>query len=213
LAKKELFGLVAIDSFAGPSEVMILADDSANPAHLAADMLSQAEHAPGSAILVTDSDELAQQTALRMEEQLTQLDRGAATQQCVQDFSLAIVTESMTQAAALANEFASEHLQIQCSDSEAVAGQIRNAGAIFIGHYTPVATGDYFAGPSHTLPTGSSAKFFGALNVNDFLKQTSIIHYEAEALAQAAEAIATIAHAEGLGAHARSVTIRGDETL
>jgi len=212
LAKKELFGLAAIDSFAGPSEVMILADDSANPAYLAADMLSQAEHAPGSAILVTDSDELAQQTALQLEKQLAQLERSEATRQCVKDFSLAIITDSMVQAIAIANDFAAEHLQIQCQDSDAVAQQIRNAGAIFIGHSTPVATGDYFAGPSHTLPTGSSAKFFGALNVNDFLKQTSIIHYEAEALARAAAAIATIAQAEGLGAHARSVTIRSTAT-
>ena len=188
-----------IDSFAGPSEVLILADGSARAAWVAADMLSQAEHAPGSAILVTDSAALASEVEKQLGEQLARLERTTETRQYVEDFSMAIVTRDMDEAVAIANDFAAEHLQIQCRDSNAVAKRIVNAGAIFIGHYTPVAVGDYYAGPSHTLPTGGSARFFGALNVNDFLKQTSIISYDKNALNAAADAIKTIADAEGLG--------------
>ena len=211
LAKKEVFGLVDIDSFAGPSEVLVVADDSANAAWVAADMLSQAEHAPGSAILVTDSAKLAAAVADEIERQLGQLDRSDETRECVGQFCLAIVTGSLDESVELANEFAAEHLQIQCRHSEAVAERIVNAGAVFVGHHSPVATGDYLAGPSHTLPTGSSARFFGALNVNDFLKQSSVISYDPKALAKAAGPIGTIANAEGLDAHARSVRIRVED--
>ena len=208
LAKKEVYGLVDIDSFAGPSEVLIVADDSAHPDWVAADMLSQAEHAPGSAVLVTDSADLAQAVSAALETQLAALDRADETRTCAAQFSLAVVTADLDQAINLANDFAPEHLQVQCRDSSAVAERITNAGAIFIGPDTPVATGDYFAGPSHTLPTGSSARFFSALNVNDFLKQSSIISYHPDALTAAADPIQRIAHAEGLDAHAKSVTIR-----
>jgi len=208
LAKREVFGLVDIDSFAGPSEVLIIADDSAQPAWIAADMLSQAEHAPGSALLITTSEKLAQDVADQLDSQLQQLDRSDQTRKCVQEYCLIIVTRDMNEATDLANEFAAEHLQIQCRNCDTVAEQITNAGAIFLGPYTPVATGDYFAGPSHTLPTGGSARFFSVLNVNDFLKQTSIIGYDRNSLRDSAEAIEKIAHTEGLDAHARSVRIR-----
>ena len=208
LAKKEVYGLVDIDSFAGPSEVLIIADDTAHAEWVAADMLSQAEHAPGSAVLLTDSAQLAQAVTGELDEQLDQLDRSEQTRECVKDYCLAVVTKDIAESIALTNEFAAEHLQIQCRNSDQVAEKIINAGAIFIGHHTPVATGDYYAGPSHTLPTGGSARFFSALNVNDFIKQTSIIGYNESALQKAAEDIKTIAAAEGLDAHARSVIRR-----
>ena len=208
LAKKEVYGLVDIDSFAGPSEVLIIADDTAHAEWVAADMLSQAEHAPGSAVLVTDSEQLARAVIGHLDEQLGQLDRSEQTRECVKDYCLAVVTKDTAESIILANEFAAEHLQIQCRNSDEIAEKIINAGAIFIGHHTPVATGDYYAGPSHTLPTGGSARFFSALNVNDFIKQTSIIGYNEAALQKAAEDIKTIAAAEGLDAHARSVTRR-----
>lgn len=211
LAKKEVYGLVDIDSFAGPSEVLILADDTANPAWVAADMLSQAEHAPGSAVLVTDSNKLAQTVTDELDQQLATLERADDTRICVKQYSLAVVARDTDEMIALANQFAAEHLQIQCRDSDALAERVVNAGAIFIGYHTPVAVGDYYAGPSHTLPTGGSARFFSALSVNDFLKQSSIISYDATALKHATSDIQTIAQAEGLTAHARSVTRRTQE--
>ena len=208
LAKQIVYGAVDIDGLQGPSEVLIIADDTANPQWLAADMLSQAEHAPGSAVLVTDSEPQAQEVARKLDEQLRQLDRKEGTAKCLEQFCLAVVTRDIDAAVELANEFAPEHLQIQCKDGEKIAERIENAGAIFIGEFTPVATGDYFAGPSHTLPTGGSARFFSALSVNDFLKQSSVISFDRQSLAGAAEAIGTIARSEGLDAHARSVKIR-----
>ncbi|MCK5114951.1 MAG: histidinol dehydrogenase, partial [Phycisphaerae bacterium] len=208
LAKKEVYGLVDIDSFAGPSEVLIIADDSARPDWIAADLLSQAEHAPGSAVLLTDSAELADQVNRELDNQLAHLDRSSQTKQCLADYCLTVITKNLDEAVTLANEFAVEHLQVQCRNSDAIAEQVQHAGAIFIGPFSPVATGDYFAGPSHTLPTGGSARFFSALNVNDFLKQSSIINYNEPALKKAAPAIQTIAHAEGLDAHLNSVKIR-----
>jgi histidinol dehydrogenase len=210
LAKKELYGLIDIDSFAGPSEVLILADETARPDWVAADMLSQAEHDPGSAVLLTPSETLAKAVAEEVETQLEQLSRTEGTRRCIDRFSAVIVTKDMDEAVALANDFAAEHLQVLCDDSDGIAERIKNAGAIFIGHYTPVAVGDYHAGPSHVLPTGGSARFFGVLCVNDFLKQSSIISYNADALKQASTAIEKIANAEGLDAHTRSVTIRTD---
>ena len=214
LAKKQVYGLVDIDSFAGPSEVLIVADASAKAGWVAAEMLSQAEHAPGSAVLATDSAELAANVADELEGQLNRLDRAKQTRQCIEDYCLAIVTKDMDEAIELANEFAPEHLQVQCADSESVAQKILqrggNAGAVFVGGYTPVAVGDYFAGPSHTLPTGGSARFFSPLSVNDFFKRSSIVSYTRQALMDAAKPIITIAEAEGLDAHAKSVSIRTD---
>jgi histidinol dehydrogenase len=209
MAKKEVFGTVGIDSIAGPSEVLVIADSSANPAWLAADMLSQAEHAPGSAVLFTDSEPLARKVLSELASQLKKLSRSAETEKCLMDFSGVVIFKSIDQAVQWADLFASEHLQIQCGvKSREVSSRIRNAGAIFVGPYSPVALGDYFAGPSHTLPTGTSARFFSPLSANDFVKSSSIIEYDANALAIAADDVARLARTEGLDAHARSVEIR-----
>ena len=210
MAKREVFGKVAIDSIAGPSEVLVLANKSANPAWVTADMLSQAEHGTdSSAFVFTDSEELAKQIIVELDKQVAQLDRSQQTTESLVNYSGVIVFENMDEVIRAANDFASEHLQIQCgNDSRNVADQITNAGAIFIGPYTPVAVGDYWAGPSHTLPTGSSAKFFSPLSSNDFVKSTSIIEFDKNRLAADANKIIKLADTEGLGAHANSVRIR-----
>jgi len=209
MAKRKVFGLVDIDSVAGPSEVLIIANDKANPVWVAADMLSQAEHAPGSAVVFTDSHDLAQKTLEELKKQLDQLSRKEATIKCLLKFGAIIVFENIDDVIRQANFFAAEHLEIQCGkDSRKIAEKIENAGAIFIGDYSPVAVGDYWAGPSHTLPTGGSARFSSALTSNDFIKSTSIIEYSKEKLAESADDIIRLAEAEGLDAHARSVQIR-----
>ncbi len=209
MAKREVFGVVDIDSIAGPSEVLIIANDDANPAWVAADMLSQAEHDPGSAILFTDSQELAEKVIGELEGQVSQIDRTDKTINCLKKFSGVVVFKDISDAIKWANDFASEHLEIQCSDkSKEIADKIVNAGAIFIGDYSPVAVGDYWAGPSHTLPTGMSARFFSALSANDFIKSTSIIEYDKQKLAESAEDIIRLAEVEGLDAHAKSIRIR-----
>lgn len=208
-AKLELFGYVGIDSIAGPSEVLIIANDNANPAWVAADMLSQAEHAPGSAMMFTISQELAEKVLLELKTQVKQLKRSRETIDCLKKFGCIVVFENMNNLIEKANDFAPEHLEIQCGDeSREIADKIENAGAIFIGEYSPVAVGDYWAGPSHTLPTGTSAKFFSALSANDFIKSTSIIEYDKKKLAESAEDIIRLAEAEGLDAHAKSIRIR-----
>jgi histidinol dehydrogenase len=209
MAKREVFGLVDIDSVAGPSEVLIIANDQANPAWVAADMLSQAEHDPGSAILFTNSQDLADNVIDELQKQVKDLGRASGTIECLKKFSGVVVFRDISDAIKWANDFASEHLEIQCGDeSGKIAEQIENAGAIFIGDYSPVAVGDYWAGPSHTLPTAMTAKFFSALSSNDFIKSTSIIEYDRDKLAQSAEDIVRLAEAEGLDAHAKSVKIR-----
>ncbi len=209
MAKKKVLGLVGIDSIAGPSEVLIIADDKANPAWVAADMLSQAEHNPGSAVLCTQSEKLALEVLAELKRQVTNLNRSKETVDCLLGFSAIVVLKNMADVVDYANLFAAEHLQIQCGkESRQVADKITNAGAIFIGDYTPVAVGDYWAGPSHTLPTGTSARFFSALSANDFIKSTSIIEYDEKKLAESADDIIRLAKAEGLDAHARSVQIR-----
>jgi histidinol dehydrogenase len=209
MAKKKEFGLVGIDSVAGPSEVLIIANKSANPAWVAADMLSQAEHNPGSAVLCTESEKLALEVLAELKRQVTKLDRSKETIDCLLGFSAIMVFKNMEYIVNYANIFAAEHLQIQCGkQSRQIAAKIKNAGAIFIGDYSPVAVGDYWAGPSHTLPTGRSARFFSALSVNDFIKSTSIIEYDKKKLAASADDIIRLAEAEGLDAHARSVRIR-----
>lgn len=208
-AKQLVFGDVAIDSIAGPSEVLIIADDSANPEWVAADMLSQAEHAPGSAYLFTVSQKIAEEVLKELKKQVGQLERRDETITCLKESSGVVVFENMYDLVRRANEFAAEHLQVQCGDqSRKIADQIENAGAIFIGDYSPVAVGDYWAGPSHTLPTGISAQFFSALSVNDFVKSTSIIEYDKKRLAASAEDIIRLAEVEGLHAHAKSIRIR-----
>ena len=208
-AKQMLFGQVGIDSIAGPSEVLIIANDCANPAWVAADMLSQAEHAPGSALVFTDSQTLAEKVLSELEIQVKQLNRKQETLERLKKFSGVVIFKTINDAVDCANEFAPEHLQIQCGDkSKEIAEQIENAGAIFIGDHSPVAVGDYWAGPSHTLPTGMTAKFFSALSANDFVKATSIIEYSKKQLAASAEDIVRLAMVEGLDAHAKSVQIR-----
>ncbi len=208
-AKQQVSALVGIDSIAGPSEVLIIANDKANPAWVAADMLSQAEHDPGGAVVVTDSQELGEKVLDELKKLVKQLDRAKQTIKCLIEFGKIAVFENMDDVIECANEFAAEHLEIQCGDkSRKIADQIENAGAIFIGDYSPVAVGDYWAGPSHTLPTGGSARFSSALSANDFIKSTSIIEYDKEKLAESAEDIIRLAEAEGLDAHAKSIKIR-----
>jgi len=209
MAKREVFGVVDIDSIAGPSEVLIIANEKANPAWVAADMLSQIEHDPGSAVLFTDSEELAQKVLSELGKQVKEITRTVLTIRCLVDFSKVVVFESMQDMIIHASEFAAEHLEIHCGDkNNAIVKQIRNAGAIFIGPYTPVSVGDYWAGPSHTLPTGFTPRFFSALTSNDFVKSISIIEYDKEKLAESAEDIIRLAEAEGLDAHAKSIKIR-----
>jgi histidinol dehydrogenase len=210
-AKKNVAGdYVGIDSIAGPSEVLVLANNQAQPAWVATDMLSQAEHGTdSSAIVLTDSEPLARAILEQLRRQLESLPRAAEAAQSLQRFSRIIVLNSMEEAIRWANEFATEHLEVQCgAESRQIAEKITNAGAIFIGPYTPVAVGDYWAGPSHTLPTGGRARFSSALTSNDFIKSISLIEYTADQLAAAAVDIVRLAETEGLDAHARSVQIR-----
>jgi histidinol dehydrogenase len=212
MAKKRVLGLVGIDSIAGPSEVLIIANKKANPAWIAADMLSQAEHNPGSAVLYTDSEKLGLAVLTELKQQIGQLSRSKEAIDCLLGFGAIVVFKNMADVVNYANLFAAEHLQIQCGDkSRTIADKINNAGAIFIGDYSPVAVGDYWAGPSHTLPTGQTAKFFSALSANDFIKATSIIEYDKKKLAESAEDIIRLAEAEGLDAHARSISIRQED--
>ena len=209
MAKKEVFGVCDMDSFAGPSDVLIIADDSAKPAWVAADMLSQAEHNPGAAILVTASGRLATQALTELKSQCQKLSRAEETLDCLIDYSAIVVLDSLEEVIDFANDFAAEHLEVQCGDSsEQVAERIENAGAIFIGDYSPVAVGDYWAGPSHTLPTRQSSKYFSPLSSNDFIKSSSIIKYSMQQLQQSSDGIITLAETEGLTAHAASVAIR-----
>ena len=211
MAKRKVFGRVDIDSIAGPSEVLIVASEQANPAWVAADMLSQAEHAPGSAVVLTDSEAVGRAALEALTEQVQRLGRSEQTVTCLQQFSAIIVCENMDQIIAQANAFASEHLEIQCGDqSAAIGARIKHAGAMFVGPYTPVAVGDYWAGPSHTLPTGKTAQFFSPLSSNDFVKTTSVIHYDQAKLSASAPHIVRLAETEGLDAHAKSVSIRYD---
>jgi histidinol dehydrogenase len=207
-AKRQLFGRVGIDSIAGPSEVFIVADESADPAWVAADLLAQAEHDPGSAILATPSRKLAERVASELEGQLATLERGAAARRCIERYGAAIVTRDLDHACALANQFATEHLQIITREDERCLSQIENAGAIFVGGHTPVPLGDYYAGPSHVLPTGGTARFSAPLSCNDFLKVSSLIHYTEADLRADASDVTAFAEREGLTAHARAVAIR-----
>ena len=208
-AKQLVFGTVGIDSIAGPSEVLIIANEKANPAWVAADMLSQAEHNPGCAFLFSTSQKVAGNVLEELKKQVGQLNRSKETIACLKAHSGIAVFANMDELVKKANEFTAEHLEIQCGEqSREIEKKIKNAGAIFIGDYSPVAVGDYWAGPSHTLPTGISAKFFSALSANDFIKSTSIIEYDKEMLAESAQDIIRLAEVEGLDAHAKSIKIR-----
>jgi histidinol dehydrogenase len=209
-AKRQLFGRVGIDSIAGPSEVFIVADDSADPRWVAADMLAQAEHNPGSAVLATPSAALAAAVRAALDVELAALSRAEVTRPSIENNSAILVTADLDAACALADRFATEHLQLLTHDNERCLRQINNAGAIFVGNHSPVPLGDYFAGPSHVLPTGGTARFFGPLSCNDFLKASSIINYDAQSFREDAPRVAEFAEHEGLTAHARSARIRSE---
>lgn len=210
-AKKMVSGDYAgIDSIMGPSEVLIIANDKANPAWVAADMLSQAEHASDSTtIVITDSEMIAKATLEELKIQLGELSRAEETKKSLLGLGAIVVLNDVREVINLANDLAAEHLEVLCgTESKKIAEKIENAGAIFIGDYSPVAVGDYWAGPSHTLPTEMRAKFSSALTSNDFIKSISIIEYNKEKLAESAEDIIRLAEAEGLDAHAKSIRIR-----
>ena len=209
LAKRMVFGLVDIDMIAGPSEILVVADESARPDFIAADLLSQAEHDEEAVpILVTPSEPLAKATLEELERQKTQLKRTAIIEESLNNKCRLIVTASLDDALDLANLIAPEHLELAVENPHECAKQIKNAGAIFLGHYTPEAVGDYLAGPNHVLPTSGTARFSSPLGVYDFVKRTSLINYSREALAQTGKACRTLAEMEDLDAHAKAVQIR-----
>jgi histidinol dehydrogenase len=208
LAKRLVLGTVGIDSFAGPSEVVVLADATADARLVAADMLSQAEHDPGSAILVTPDAALADAVAAEVETQVVKLARAEATRTALEKYSAVVIVADLDDAARVTNDLAPEHLEIQTERPEDVLRNIRCAGAVFLGRYTPVAVGDYVAGPSHTLPTGGTARWASGLTANDFLRSMSVIGYDRAALEADAEDIYRMAETEGLTAHAESVRKR-----
>ena len=209
LAKKAVYGHVSIDSIAGPSEILVLADDTANPHYVAADLLSQAEHDElASAILVTTSEELAKKVSGETDKFIKELSRGEIIQKSLDNYGYILVTDTMDEAIETANEIASEHLEIQTKNPFDVMTKIRNAGAIFIGEYASEPLGDYFAGPNHVLPTNGTAKFFSPLSVDDFIKKSSIISYSENALRAIHEDIEAFATAEHLTAHANSIKVR-----
>lgn len=210
-AKRQLFGKVKIDSIAGPSEVLIVADDTANPVAVAADILAQVEHAPGSAVLVCTSQALADAVVAEVDRQIEALSRKELFRASLQDYSAVIVCGSLDEACDIANDFATEHLQIVTENPDDCLDRITHAGAIFIGPWAPVPAGDYYAGPSHVLPTSGTAQFFSPLSCNDFLKSTSLIRYSREALHREARHIRDFALAEGLDAHAATISRRFDD--
>ncbi len=209
LAKKAVYGHVSIDSVAGPSEITVLADETANPRYVAADLLSQAEHDElASAILVTTSAELAEKVSEEVDKFTAKLERKEIIQKSLDNFGRILVADNMEEAIRAVNEIASEHLELVTRDPFLLMTKIRNAGAIFIGDHSSEPFGDYFAGPNHVLPTNGTAKFFSALSVDDFIKKTSIIYSSREALGSMHEDIETFAKAEGLTAHANSIHVR-----
>ena len=211
LAKKIVAGTVGVDMIAGPSEILVVADGTADPAFTAADLLSQAEHDPlASAILVTDSAELAQSVLAAVETQVAALARADIARQSLAAYGAILVVENMDVAIDLANDIAPEHLELQVDDPMEMAPRIRNAGAIFLGHYTPEPVGDYVAGPNHVLPTAGTARFSSALSVEHFMKKTSLIRYSPAAFRREARDIICLATVEGLGAHANAVQVRLD---
>jgi len=208
LAKQHVFGDVDIDSIAGPSEVIVLADETARAEFVAADLISQAEHSPGSGVLITWHEPLIEQVRSALEKQLGQLPRGDLARTSLLDYGALILAADADEAARLTDELAPEHLHISMSEPDSMLAKIQNAGAIFMGHYTPVALGDYIAGPSHVLPTGGTARFSNGLASTDFLKRSSVIQYDRPALVADADRVRLMADKEGLTAHSASVDIR-----
>lgn len=209
LAKRSVYGYVNIDSVAGPSEILILADDSANPVYVAADLLSQAEHDElASAVLVTTSKELAEKVRAEVEKQTAVLERKDIINKSIDNYGAIIVAENTDIACELCNSIAPEHMEVCTREPFALLPKIRNAGAIFLGHYTPEPLGDYMAGPNHVLPTGGTARFFSPLSIDDYIKKSSIISFSKDALGSLGEDVIKFANAEGLTAHANSVRVR-----
>ena len=211
-AKKIVFGTVGIDSIAGPSEVVVIADETARADFVAADLLAQAEHdEEASAVLITTSEALAFDVAAQIEQQTRKLSRRDVIEKSLAEFGAIIVVSDMEDACELVNELAPEHLEIITRDEESMAARVRHAGAIFFGAHTPEAVGDYFAGPNHVLPTGGAARFSSALGVYDFVRRTTMLRYSKDELSRTAKQIAALAQSEGLDAHARSALIRLEE--
>ena len=209
VAKKMLYGKVDIDMVAGPSEVMVIADEKANAEYVAADLLSQAEHDKMAAsILVTTSMELADEVSKEIEKQLKLLSRENIARESIDNNGLIVVTENLDDAFIVANEIAPEHLELELENPFEYIGKVRNAGAIFLGKYTPEPVGDYFAGPNHVLPTNMTAKFYSPLSVDDFIKKSSILYYPKDLLLKEADNIIRLAEVEGLTAHANSIRVR-----
>lgn len=211
LAKKACFGYVSIDSIAGPSEILVIADETANPRYVAADLLSQAEHDEmASAILITTSEKLAEEVNAQVEVFTNKLSRKEIMEKSLENYGYILIADTMEDAVEAANEIASEHLEILTKNPYEIMTKIKNAGAIFLGEYSSEPLGDYFAGPNHILPTNGTAKFFSPLNVDDFVKKTSIISYSREALEAVHKDIELFAESEGLTAHANSIKVRFD---
>ena len=211
-AKKHLYGTVDIDMIAGPSEILIVADETAKPAYLAADLMSQAEHdRMASAILITTSEKLAQETVAQLQEQMQHLSRREIIEESLTNFGAIIVCETMDEAEEFANDLAPEHLEVCCANPMEYVGRLDNAGSVFLGNYSPEPLGDYFAGPNHVLPTSGTARFFSPLSVDSFVKKSSFIYYTQPALQAASEDIIRLAETEGLTAHANSIRVRGEE--
>ena len=208
LAKRELAGAVGIDGFLGPSEILTLADDTGNPAFIAADLLAQAEHDPGSCFLLTSSASLATAVSNEINHQFKLRGRAAALEKSLVNHSAIIVSSSMDELIELANRFAAEHVNLQVKDTDEVLAKLRHAGAVFVGPWSPVAAGDYVAGPSHCLPTNTTARFSSGVSVYEFLKRSSIVRYDQTGLKADADAIIALANAEGLDGHAASVEAR-----
>lgn len=210
LAKRQVYGEVDIDSIAGPSEVVLIADWTADPRFVAADLISQAEHSPGASILITWEADLIDRVADALAQQLGQLSRGELARESLERFGALILVRDENEAVSLSNLIAPEHLHVSTSDPDRLAEKLTNAGAIFLGHDTPVAVGDYAAGPSHVLPTGGTARWASGLCSNDFLKRTSLIHVDRGGLARVAPDVRLLADKEGLSAHRYSVDVRLD---
>ncbi|MEE1342157.1 MAG: histidinol dehydrogenase, partial [Lachnospiraceae bacterium] len=212
LAKKLVYGNVSIDSIAGPSEILVLADETANPRFVAADLLSQAEHDQlASAILVTTSEELAKKVEKEVEQFTSELSRKEIIESSLSQYGYILIAKDLEEAIEVVNEIASEHLELMTKDPFQVMTKIKNAGAIFIGEYSSEPLGDYFAGPNHVLPTNGTAKFFSPLSVDDFVKKSSIIYYSREALEPIHQDIIDFATAEQLTAHANSIKVRFED--
>lgn len=208
LAKKYVYGEVDIDSIAGPSEVVVIADETTRPDYTAADLIAQSEHAPGASILITWSRDVLEATATELAAQLAGLERGDLARQCLDDFGALVLCRDADEACSLANEIAPEHLHLATESAEQLLAKSAHAGAVFLGNFSPVAVGDYVAGPSHVLPTGGTARWASGLSANEFLRRTSVIHCTRDGLAALAGDVRTLAQAEGLTAHWASVEVR-----